>query len=67
MVLDQHRGLQKFSVPPKNTLISIEENKEPRIDKDPEYSSDSFWHIYKSLDYNNKLEKEKEDIPCDPK
>ncbi len=67
VVLDQYRGLQKFSAPPKNTLISKEENKESRIDIDPEYSSDSFCHIYKLLGHHYKMEKEKGDIACDPK
>ena len=67
VVLDQYGGLQKFSVPPKNTLISIAENKESINDKDPEYSSDSFCHIYNSLGHRYKMEKEKGDIACSPK
>ena len=51
-------GHQKFSIPPKNTLVSMEENKETRIDIDPEYSSDSLRHIYKSLGHHYHLEKE---------
>ncbi len=45
----------------------MEENKESRIDIDPEYSSWSFGHIYKSLGYRCHLEKEKGDIACGPK
>ena len=67
MVLGQFRGLQKFSIPPENTLILIEENKESIIDIDPEYSSDSFCHIYKSLGHHHCLEKEKGGIACGPK
>ncbi len=67
MVLDRYMGLQKVSVPLKNTLISMEENKESRIDKYPEYSSDSFCHIHKSLGHHYKMEKEKGDIACGPK
>ncbi len=45
----------------------MEENKESRIDNDPEYSSGSFGHIYKSLGLQYHLEKEKWDIACGPK
>ncbi len=59
MVRGQYRGLQKFSITPQNTLISIDENKESRIDIDPKYSIGSFCLIYKSLDHHYHLEKEK--------
>ncbi len=67
VVLGQYRGLQNFSIPPQNTLILMEDNKESEIDIDPEYSSSSFCHIYKSLCHCYHLEKEKEDIACGPK
>ncbi len=67
MVLGQYKGLQKFSIPPKNTLISIEENEESTIGIDPEYSRSSFCHIYKSLGHHYHLEKENRDIACGPK
>ena len=42
-------------------------NKESRIDIDPEYSSASFGHIYKSLGHHYRLKKVKRDIACGPK
>ena len=45
----------------------MEENKESRIDIDPEYSSGSFCHIYQSLGHHCHLEKEKGGIACGPK
>ncbi len=45
----------------------MEENNESRINIDPEYSSGSFCHIYKSLDHHYNLEKEKGNIACGPK
>ena len=42
MVLGQYGSLQKFPIQPRNTLVSMEENKESRIDIDSEYSSGCF-------------------------
>ena len=45
----------------------MEENKESRSGIDPECSSGSFHHIYKSLSHHYHLEKEKGDLACGPK
>ncbi len=45
----------------------MEKNKQSRIDIDPEYSSGSYCHIYKSLGHHYNFGKEKGDIACGPK
>ncbi len=55
MVLSVYSRLQKFSIIPNSTLVSMEDNKEATININLEDSSGCFCYINKSLGHRHHL------------